>query len=74
MLLEIFVWKFFVPRLAQIHLKLQKKALHCVKSIRNGGYSSLHFAAFRLNNSEYGHFLRSVRVVDILVLRMLEIV
>ena len=74
MLLEIFVWQFFVPRLAQIHLKLQKKALHCVKSIRNGGYSSLHFTALGLNNSEYGHFLRSVRVADILVLRMLEIV
>ena len=33
---------------------------HCVKSIRIRSYSGLHFPAFGLNNSEYGHFLCNV--------------
>ena len=32
---------------------------HCVKSVRIRSYSGSHFPAFGLNNSEYGHFLRS---------------
>ena len=37
---------------------------HCLKSVRIRSYSGPHFPAFRLitdqNNSEYGHFSRSV--------------
>ena len=34
---------------------------HCVKSVRILSYSGPYFPAFGLNNSEYGHFLRSKR-------------
>ena len=33
---------------------------HCVKSVQIRSYSGPHFPAFGMNNSEYGHFLRSV--------------
>ena len=32
---------------------------HCVKSVRIRSYSGPYFPAFGLNNTEYGHFLRS---------------
>ena len=42
------------------------KALHCMKSVGSRSYSGPHFPSFGLstdqNNSEYGHFLRSVTV------------
>ena len=34
-----------------------------MKSVRIRSYSGPHFPAFRLNNSEYGHFLRSETVI-----------
>ena len=37
-----------------------ENVLYCVKSVRIRSYSGPHFPAFGLNNSEYGHFLRSV--------------
>ena len=33
---------------------------HCVKRVRIWNYSGLHFPAFRLNNSKYGHLLRTL--------------
>ena len=35
------------------------RTIHCVKTVRIRSYSGLHFPAFELNNSEYGHFLGS---------------
>ena len=35
--------------------------LHCVKSVRIGSYSGPYFPAFGLNNTEYGHFLRTAK-------------
>ena len=35
------------------------KTDHCVKSFRIQSYFGPHFPSFGLNNSEYGHFLRS---------------
>ena len=41
--------------------KIEKKqySQHCVKIVPIWSYSGLHFPARGLNNSEYGHFLRS---------------
>ena len=36
---------------------------HCVKRVRIRSYSGPFFYAFGLNNSEYGHFSRSVHLV-----------
>ena len=36
-----------------------KKKTHCVKSAGIRSYFGPYFTASRLNNSEYGHFLRS---------------
>ena len=53
---------------------------HCVKRVRIRSYSGPFFYAFGLNNSEYGHFSRSVHLVlaeiiakcNALFLKMLE--
>ena len=48
-------------------LEVNTEELHCVKSVSIRSYSGLHFPAFGQNNSEYGHFLRSGRVVIVIV-------
>ena len=50
------------------HWDIKLYRLHCVKIIRIRSCSGPHFPAFGLNtdqnNSEYGHFLRSVRRIQ----------
>ena len=36
-----------------------ENTVHCVKTVRIRSYSGPYFQVFGLNNSEYGHFLRS---------------
>ena len=35
---------------------------HFIKSVRIRSYSGMHFSAFGLNNSKYGHFLRTAKL------------
>ena len=43
----------------QKQINKKQKKTHCVKSAGIRSYFGPYFTASRLNNSEYGHFLRS---------------